>query len=230
MWDPIADRLSEEHRVVTVDLPGHGGSDGSAADPTEVVSRLHSTLTALQIDLPVVVGHSAGAMLATGYAATWPVHSVVNVDQPLTVAGFSAFVQQKAADLSGPNFSGAFAPFEESIGCERLPRPERDRVQRLRTIRQDVVLDHWHVPLTAEPHELQQMVDAMLAKIPVPYVYLAGEEPPAPVREHLLSHVANPRIVTWPGGGHLVHLADPARFADLVADVAAGRDGWAPVT
>lgn len=219
VWDPIADRLAEHHRVLAVDLPGHGDSEGSAADPSAVVSRLHATLTGLGVESPVVVGHSAGAMLATGYASAWPVRAVVNVDQPLTVARFAAFVQQQAADLRGPAFDEAFAPFEESIGCARLPQPERDRVEGLRRTRQEVVLDHWHVPLTTAPEELQRTVDAMLEAIPSPYVYVAGDEPPAAVRDHLLTHARRPRIVAWPGGGHLVHLHDPGRFAELVAEV-----------
>lgn len=32
-WDPITALLTDRHRVVTVDLPGHGDSTGSAADP-----------------------------------------------------------------------------------------------------------------------------------------------------------------------------------------------------
>lgn len=222
VWDPIADRLAERHRVVMVDLPGHGDSDGSAADQRAVAERLHATLAALGVEAPVMVGHSAGAMLATGYASRWPVRAVVNVDQPLTVAAFAAFVQQKADELRGPSFTEAFAPFEDSIGCARLPEPERTRVQALRQIRQDVVLDAWHFPLTTEPGAMQRIVDAMLEDVSAPYVYVAGDEPPAPVREHLLAHAQQPRIVVWPGGGHLVHLLDPERFAGLVAGLVAG--------
>ncbi len=220
VWDPVADRLADRHRVVMVDLPGHGDSGGSAADSDDVVKRLHATFSALGVETPILVGHSAGAMLVTGYASRWPVRAVVNVDQPLTVAGFASFVRQRADGLRGPSFADAFAPFEDSIGCARLPEPERSRVQALRQIRQDVVLDHWHFPLTTEPHELQRIVDAMLEAISAPYVYVAGDEPPGPVREHFLAHALLPRIVAWPGGGHLVHLVDPDRFAALLSELA----------
>jgi pimeloyl-ACP methyl ester carboxylesterase len=220
VWDPIADHLVDRHRVVTVDLPGHGDSDGSAADPVAVVSRLQATLDGLGVETPWVVGHSAGAMLATGYASSWPVRGVVNVDQPLVVAPFAAFVQQKAADLRGPDFDTAFAPFEQSIGCDGLPKPERDRVQALRRIRQQVVLDHWHWPMTVAPAELQSRVDAMLEGISTPYVYVTGDEPPDQVRDHLVTHTHSARFVTIPGGGHVAHLAHPAEFADVVARIA----------
>jgi 2-succinyl-6-hydroxy-2,4-cyclohexadiene-1-carboxylate synthase len=219
VWDPIADRLVDRHRVVTVDLPGQGDSEGSGADPAAVVSRLHATLTGLDVDAPWVVGHSAGAVLATGYAAAWPVRGVINVDQPLVMSPFAAFVQQQADELRGPAFDAAFAPFEQSIGCDSLPQPERDRVQALRRIQQDLVLDHWDWPLTTDPAELQRRVDALLEAISAPYVYVAAGEPPEQVRGHLLAHVRSARLATLPGGGHVAHLAHPREFAELVARV-----------
>jgi pimeloyl-ACP methyl ester carboxylesterase len=220
-WTPVADALLPRHRVIAVDLPGHGESDGSAADPRAVVDRLHATLTALHVHRPVVVGHSAGALMATGYASAYPTSGVVNVDQPLLVAAFAALVQQFAAAFRGPDFHAAFAPFERSIGVDRLPEPERTRVARTRDVRQDVVLDHWQLPLMTPPDALQVTVDAMLDAITVPYLYVSGEELPPPVREHLQVHLQQPQIEIWPGLGHVLHLAEPKRFASLVADFAA---------
>jgi len=220
-WTPISDALLPRHRVITVDLPGHGESDGSAADPRAVVDRLHATLETLRVHRPVVVGHSAGALMATGYASSYPTSGVVNVDQPLIVAPFAALVQQFAAALRGPDFQAAFAPFERSIGVDRLPEPERTRVARTRDIRQDVVLDHWQLPLMTQPDALQATVDAMLDTISVPYLYVGGEELPPPVGEHLQVHLQRLQIEIWPGLGHVVHLAEPKRFASLVTDFAA---------
>lgn len=219
-WAPITELLAEHHRVVAVDLPGHGESDGSAADPRVVVERLHMTLTEIDVDQPVVVGHSAGGLLATGYGAAHPTAGVVNVDQPVLVAPFATFVQQLAERLRGPSFAEAFAPFEQSIGVEELPEPERSRVMDTRYISQDVVLDHWHAVLTTSPAELQATVDEMLDRISVPYLYLAGHELPEPVVEHLRTHVPQAEVVVWPDGGHLVHHTEPHRFAQLVSEFA----------
>lgn len=219
-WDPIADRLAERHRVVAVDLPGHGESRGSAADLRVVVDRLQATLNELDVEQPVVVGHSAGALTALGFAANQPVRGVVNVDQPMLVGPFAAVLQQLAEQLRGPRFEQAFAPFEQSIGVDQLPAGERDRVAATRRIRQDVVLDHWHLPMTTPASELQAMVDDMLAAVDAPYLYVAGNELPAPVSAHLQSHLRRLQIVASPGTGHLVHLMEPERFATLVSDFA----------
>ncbi|HJQ04083.1 MAG TPA: alpha/beta hydrolase [Nocardioides sp.] len=220
-WDPAVERLADRFRCVAVDLPGHGDSSGSGADPLQVVDRLHATLEAIGVADPVVVGHSAGTMVALGYGARYPVRGVVDVDQPLVVGPFAGFVQQLADALHGPDFGAAFAPFEESIGVDRLPEPERTRVVGTRQVEQAVVLDHWHTPLTTPPPQMQALVDGLLDAVTTPFLYVAAEEPPAPVREHLAAHLDDLEVVVMPpGGGHLAHLAHPDRFAEVLAGFA----------
>lgn len=216
-WDPVVDRLRDRLRCVAIDLPGHGDSTGSGADLRGVVDRIHATLDAAGVAEPVVIGHSAGALTATGYAATYPSAGVVNVDQTMRVGPFAGFVQQLAPALRGPDFASAFAPFRDSIGVAQLPEPERSRVESTQHIDQQVVLDHWTMPLTASPAQLQGMVDDLLDAIDVPYLWLSGADVPDADRQALLAHVPAAQIETWPGSGHMVHLADPDRFATLVA-------------
>lgn len=182
--------------------------------------RLHLTLTQLRVEQPVLVGHSASGILATGYAANFPVRGVVNVDQPLLVAPFAGMLQSIGEQLRGPGFGQAFAMFEQSIGLERLPEPERARAEGTRRVTQELVLDHWTLPLTTPPPALQAMIDGFLDVITAPYLFLAGEELPPPVRAHLEAHLAQLEIVTWPGTGHLPQLVDPAGFARLISEFA----------
>jgi pimeloyl-ACP methyl ester carboxylesterase len=216
-WDPIVDRLRERFRCLTVDLPGHGGSQGSGADPTVVVARIHATVLAAGVVRPVVVGHSAGALQATAYGSAHPTLGVVNVDQPMSVGSFVGFVQQLSPALYGPDFAAAFAPFADSIGVGRLPRPERERVLATQHIEQQVVLDHWHRPLTESPAALQAEIDALLDRISVPYLWLVGEQVDDATRDHLLAHLPQAEIETWPGAGHMLHLMEPDRFAARVS-------------
>jgi pimeloyl-ACP methyl ester carboxylesterase len=80
------------------------------------------------------------------------------------------------------------------------------------------VLDHWHAPLTMPPPQMQALVDGLLDTVTAPVLYVAAEEPPAPVREHLAAHLHDLEVVVMPpGGGHLAHLAHPDRFAEALA-------------
>ncbi len=220
-WDPIATQLAERHRVITLDLPGHGESLGSAADPRAVASRILMTLRAAGAEQPVVVGHSAGAIHATGVAALIRTRGVVNVDQPLLIAPFSRFLQQMAPALRGPDFTTAFAPLEETIGVHNLPDPERGRLQSTRTITQDLVLDHWTMPMTTAADHAQSAIDEMLGHIEAPYLYLAGDQLPAPVEQHLLTHLPQLGVVVWPDTGHLPQHTNPEAFVRLVSDFVA---------
>jgi pimeloyl-ACP methyl ester carboxylesterase len=220
-WDPIAKRLAEQYRVIALDLPGHGESLGSAADPQTVATRIAATLRSAGVEKPTVVGHSAGAIHATATAARMRTAGVINVDQPLLVAPFTGFLQQMAPALRGPEFATAFAPFEESIGVHKLPEPERRRLQSTRTVTQDLVLDHWTMPMTTPADQAQAQLDQMLDQVDAAYLYLAGDDPPAPVEEHLRAHVPQLEVVVWPGTGHLPQHADPEAFVRLVTDFVA---------
>ena len=220
-WDPIVSRLAERFRCLVVDLPGHGESTGSGADPVATVERIHATSEAVGLQTPIVLGHSAGALVATGYAAMHPVAGVVNVDQSLRVGPFASFVQQLAPALSGPGFADAFTPFRQSIGVDQLPEPERTRVLATQRVDQQTVLDHWTKPLHDSPEQLQEEVNGLLEAVVAPYLWLVGSEPAREDVDLLRAHLRGPlQVECWPGTGHMVHLSDPERFSALVAKFA----------
>jgi pimeloyl-ACP methyl ester carboxylesterase len=68
------DALSGTHRVIAIDRPGHGESDRALnADTVEEQAKLlHDEFTALELNKPVLVGHSWGGSLALAYALAYP--------------------------------------------------------------------------------------------------------------------------------------------------------------
>ncbi len=82
-WDPVARRLTPRHRVVAVDLRGHGRSDRpeDGYGFPEVSADLVALAPALTLKDHLVVGHSWGASVALWLAAEDPpVRAVVCVD------------------------------------------------------------------------------------------------------------------------------------------------------
>lgn len=185
-----------------------------------VVERIHATLLASGAVRPVMVGHSAGALHATGYPSAHETAGVINVDQPLAVGPFAEFVQHLAPALRGPDFPSAFAPFVASIEVVRLPAPERDRVLGTQTISQELCLDHWSQLLTKTPGELEADVDALLEGITVPYLWLVAGPVQEAAREYLLSRLPAALVESWADHGHMSHLAEPDRFAERAAEFA----------
>lgn len=86
---PQLEYLGRAHRTVSVDLRGHGASDTPPAGYTidGLVDDLAWMCEELDLDRPVVVGHSLGGILALGLAAHRPelVRAVVAIDSVLLV-------------------------------------------------------------------------------------------------------------------------------------------------
>ena len=73
-WGPQMDALAQTHRVIALDMPGHGESAPLpvASELLDYVAWLYDTLTALDLGHVNIVGHSMGALIAGGFAATHP--------------------------------------------------------------------------------------------------------------------------------------------------------------
>ncbi|MFE7270916.1 alpha/beta fold hydrolase [Streptomyces sp. NPDC057623] len=84
-WDASAAQLTAGHRVLAVDLPGHGRSPRiSPWTIPAVVRHLADTLDARGVSEAVVVGHSLGGLVAVEYARANPdrarARAAVNLD------------------------------------------------------------------------------------------------------------------------------------------------------
>ncbi|MEM1078072.1 MAG: alpha/beta fold hydrolase [Pseudomonadota bacterium] len=73
-WAPQIAALSRSHRVIALDLPGHGGTSALYGTPRlpDFVRWLEQVLTALAPGPVSLAGHSMGALIAAGYAVTRP--------------------------------------------------------------------------------------------------------------------------------------------------------------
>jgi pimeloyl-ACP methyl ester carboxylesterase len=83
----IVPALSESFRILTYDLRGHGHSDTPASgySPDDMAADLLGLIDALEIESPVVVGHSYGADVALYFAASHPerVREVIAIEAAL---------------------------------------------------------------------------------------------------------------------------------------------------
>lgn len=69
VWLQQLRRLGHRRTAIAIDLPGHGRSEGSGADRIETYRDVvKEFLTALDLDRPVVVGHSMGGAIALSLA------------------------------------------------------------------------------------------------------------------------------------------------------------------
>lgn len=214
-WDPlVAPLIAAGYRVVAIDLRGHGDSSRTAPyDLATMAGDLGAVLVHEGLDDALLVGHSLGGAVVSAYAAGGPCRGVVNVDQPLLLAGFKEVLGQLEPMLTGSvdEFRGAIAAiFEQMAGP--LTGAERWRVDHLRQPEQDVVLGVWDLVFTASADELDALVDGVAGAVSVPYLSLHGIDPGPEYGAWLTSRIASATFEVWPDHGHYPHLIDPTRF------------------
>ena len=222
MWLPTIDALQARdpgRQVLVLDLPGHDDSAMlPACDPEDVATAVASAVEHAGLDGPVMVGHSIAAVIASVYAATYPTRGVVNVDQPLDMS-FLRLLQANRELITGPGFSQLWPAILASMRIGVLPESAQ-RLLSAELPRQDVVLAYWHQGLTLPLADMEARVAeglGVLRRLQVPYMIIAGHEWDEAEARRLREALPQATISVVPNSGHFPHLADPDRFAQLLA-------------
>ena len=238
-WAPLFKALSG-HRLLAVDLPGHGLSDPAGYRRGQVRAHARKLIDdifeALALDEAPVVGHSLGGMLALWYAAGGGerISRLVAIGEPavalpgvrvrmplslLTVRGLGVAVLRSPAPrpvyrrlLAQGLGSAEVAAAPEAL-IEALHLSAR-RPENARTVVSLMhAIDHFRRPRTESV-----LTTAELAAIAIPTMFIWGADAP-----YLSAEGARPSIEQIPmatlhevPGGHGPWLADTDRSAELI--------------
>jgi pimeloyl-ACP methyl ester carboxylesterase len=218
-WRPIIAVLGGDHRVLAVDLRGHGDSSpGDKYNPGVYARDVIETVAAAGLVDPLVVGHSLGGVVATAYAALGQCRGVLDVDQPLHLGGF-----KDALLALEPLLRGSPEQFREAIGIVfdqmrgPLPVDEVARVEAIRRPDQTVVLGTWQAVLEGSVEDLEATIRTLTAAVHVPFLSLHGIDPGADYVGWLQAQIPQAVVEVWPDHGHYPHLVDPTRFLTRLA-------------
>ncbi|WP_244876160.1 alpha/beta fold hydrolase [Winogradskya consettensis] len=218
-WTPLRKHLDPGRRVLAVDLPGHGSSPRRDAYPlTDLIAAVHEQVTAAGLIEPVVVGHSAGAIIAGAYAARYPAAAVVNIDQMLLPGPFFAVVRTAEPQLRGPRWREFWERMLAGMGIESLPDDARKLVETATDPRQDLLLGYWDEILRETDEQIRENRLRELRAIAskgIPYHWVNASEPPTAYLRWLRSVLPQAEVTVVPGG-HFPHIADPAAVAAML--------------
>lgn len=202
---PQAEHFSKRHRVVSVDLRGHGESDKpqGAYDIATYADDLASLIGELELGKVVAVGHSMGGITVLQLGAAYPdrVAAIVMVD-PAPLA-FPPELRAGIEGLVAAIENGNREPQRQFIeGNLFLPTSDKSLVKR---VADTMCAAPGHVAVAAMKGILAFDGVAAAARCTVPALHLAATPPLNP--PHLMSQWM-PKVVNgWTvGAGHFNQL------------------------
>ncbi len=225
-WEPWANALSSEFRVIRFDLPGSGlSAPDPGGDYTD--ARSHTLLVALMDSLGVsratLIGNSMGGRIAWSFAERYP----DRVDKLVLVSpdGFASpgFAYDQPADIPGSLSLMRYALPKWMLRMSLAPAyANRARLT-------DSIVTRYHDLLLA-PGARDAMLQRMrqtvltdplprLARIVAPTLILWGEgDAMIPVRNaaDYVGAIRGARLVTVPGSGHVPFEETPGVSLDAV--------------
>jgi pimeloyl-ACP methyl ester carboxylesterase len=214
-FTPQAEHFSRRHRVVSVDLRGHGESDKPQGQYpiTAYADDIASVIEQLGLGKVVAVGHSMGGITVLQLAAAYPdrVAAIVMVDPaPLVFPPeLRAGVEAMAAAIEAGNQE----PRREFI-ANRLFLPTSDR-RLVEDVLAVMMAAPSHVAASAMRGILAFDGQAAAAQCQAPALYLAATPPLNP--PHLISQWLPTVVHGWTvGAGHFNQLEVPDQVNAMI--------------
>jgi pimeloyl-ACP methyl ester carboxylesterase len=225
-WTGVVETLSDAYRCVTVDLRGHGQSDGPPAgyavdqqadDVLELVRQLGA-------DAYVLVGHSMSGKIALVAAARQPTglqSLVLLAPSPLSPEPIPDETRARLLRTYGERVAAERTADE--IVANRLPEAQREAViaDNLRTAR-----PAWSAWLESGSRE-DLRVRAVDVEVPV-WVLAGSRETNIPIqvlKTEVVMPLKNAALQIIPDAGHLLPLEKPRETAALIREFVATEIG-----
>lgn len=224
-WREQVAHFSPDHRVITLDLAGHGHSGLSRQDYTMATfgEDVTSVLEAAEVQEAILVGHSMGGPVSLHAATQMPdrVIGVVGVDafqqisMDLDETGIEEFMAPMQAD-----FRGASAGFVSDMFVEETDARLRDWV----------IADMSAAPPEVALSAMRELfndylggeIPRLLEALEVPLVAINADLWPTDV-DALRAHAPGFEAIIIEGKDHFLHMAAPEAFnaemEEVIADL-----------
>ena len=240
-YEPLVPYLSDNYRVISLDLPAHGLTGAVESDlysHKAYQNVIEEVVEILEVDKFYFVGHSMGGMIAWRYALD-------NLDQlnGLIIIGSAFFGnEQEFEDFQTINAPPLAFELIESKFFIRLLEFITPRILVKEGISQSVydqsivtdeLVDQFHdiilmegtrvsIGKLAEVHEDDFIADPLdLRKITIPSLIIHGEEDNlVNIRfiDHFIEQIPNSKLISYPKTGHMIPMEVPLQLSEDIRE------------
>jgi pimeloyl-ACP methyl ester carboxylesterase len=210
MWQDFIPEFSKKHRVITIDLLGHGNTEclGYIHSMEDNADMVHEVLHELKIRKAVLVGHSMGGYVALAFAELYPdtIKGLVllnstsradseerknNRDRAIKAVkqDYTTFVRLSIANL-----------FSEGNRVRLIDDIEKTRTEALKTPLQGIVA-------SLEGMKIRKDREVLLHFGPYPKMLILGKKDPVLNYEESIEQIENTNVelISF-ADGHMSHI------------------------
>lgn len=210
MWQEYVKLFSEKHRVITIDLLGHGESDclGYVHSMEDNANAVHEVLEHLKIEKAIILGHSMGGYVGLAFAELFPnnIQKLVLLNSTSKEDSAEKKLNRtraiKAVKQNYVNFVSLAIGnlFSENNRTRLANEIEKAKVQALKTPLQGIVA-------SLEGMKIRQDREALLHKNLFPVLLILGKKDPVLNYEESLSQIEDTtaELVSFEDG-HMSHI------------------------
>ena len=222
MWNELIPEFSKKHRVITIDLLGHGQTEslGYLHTMEDQADMVHDVLSHLRIRKAIFVGHSMGGYIALAFAELYPefmkglvlLNSTsradneerkINRDRAIKAVkkDYTAFVRLSIANLFSENNRAVLIETIEKVKLEALKTPLQGIVAAL------------------EGMKIRKDREVLLHFGQFPKLLILGEKDPVLNYEENRDQIENTnvKLVTLPDG-HMSHMENQSEVLKAIVE------------
>lgn len=222
MWDKYTALLAKNHRVITVDLLGHGQTEcmGYVHVMEDQADMLYAVLIHLKLRKVVLVGHSMGGYVALAFAELYPDHvkgivllnstsradseeRKVNRDRAIVCVkqDYTNFVRMSIANLFSEDNRERLAKEIEKVKKEALKTPLQGIVAAL------------------EGMKIRKDREVLLHFAPYPILLVLGKKDSVLIYDDTIEQIEGTKVelTTFPDG-HMSHIENEKELKAVLID------------
>ena len=204
MMKPLANHLSDNYKIIIIDLPGHGKSEEPlyAWSIFDYQEAIHELLKKLEINKPTLIGHSFGGKISLLYASNYKVNKLIVFGSPFKASKKNKmFKVRMLKRLKRIPVLNRFEQFlKERIGS--------DDYRKASKIMRDILVKTVNLDITEN-----------VQKIKCPTLIIWGEYDEAVPLENafeLEKLISDAGVVILSRGSHYAYLENTLRVANII--------------